>query len=76
MISLVGMMIRARRERISNNRQEIVVSTSSDKTTVESIVAAQHSLRSVHDMVKNMNITLLKIRAILESRAPKVFDLN
>ncbi|KAH7666299.1 hypothetical protein IHE45_13G092300 [Dioscorea alata] len=70
-MSLVGMMIRARRERISNNRQEIVVSTSSDKTTVETIVAAQHSLRSVHDMVKNTNITLLKIRAILESRAPK-----
>ncbi|KAM0944124.1 hypothetical protein DsansV1_C12g0116161 [Dioscorea sansibarensis] len=75
-MSMVGMMIRARRNRISNNRPEIVVPTSSDKTTVESIVAAQHSLRSVHDMVKNTNIAILKIRSILESRALKVFYLN
>ncbi|KAJ0981714.1 hypothetical protein J5N97_009969, partial [Dioscorea zingiberensis] len=71
LFSLVGMMLWARREKISHKPPEIVVSTSSDKTTMESVVAAQHSLRSVHEMVKTVNITILKIRSILEFRAPR-----
>lgn len=65
-------MVWARQRKIADASGEVVVSTASDKTTMESIVAAQHSLKNVHELVKIINITILKIESILVSRAPKV----
>ncbi|KAK1295906.1 hypothetical protein QJS10_CPB15g02154 [Acorus calamus] len=51
--------------------KEIVVSTSSEQTTMESIVSAQHGLNNFHAAVQKANIAILKIWSIVVSRAPK-----
>ncbi|KAG1333930.1 hypothetical protein COCNU_03G000490 [Cocos nucifera] len=71
----VGMMLWARRKRMGEKCNEVVVSTSSDKTTMESIVAAQHSLKNLHELIKTVNITILKIWSIIVSKAPKHANL-
>ncbi|CAL9117014.1 uncharacterized protein LOC135581368 isoform X1 [Musa acuminata AAA Group] len=68
---VVGTMLWARRNRIGERHKEIVVSTSSDKTTMESIVAAQHSLKNLHEIVKTTNIAILRIWSILIGKSPK-----
>ncbi|KAJ8492566.1 hypothetical protein OPV22_014287 [Ensete ventricosum] len=68
---VVGTMLWARRNRIGERHKEIVVSTTSDKTTMESIVAAQHSLKNLHEIVKTTNITILRIWSILIGKSPK-----
>lgn len=68
-------MLWARRRRVKDKSQEVVVSTASDKTAMESLVAAQYSLKNVDELVKKTNITILKIQSILVSRAPKVLCL-
>ena len=72
---IVGMMLWARRRKVGEDSEEVVVSTTSDKTTMESKVAAQHGLNNLHELVKTTNITILKIQSILVSRAPKVLRL-
>ncbi|XP_077245236.1 argH (DUF639) [Tasmannia lanceolata] len=67
----VGKMIWARYKRVGEKYNEIVVCTCSDQTTIESIVNAQHGLKNFQEMLQTANITILKIRSILESRAPK-----
>lgn len=69
---VVGTMLWARRNRIGERHKEIVVSTSSDKTTMESIVAAQHGLKNLHEIVKTTNIAILRIWSILIGKSPKV----
>ncbi|KAK6139754.1 hypothetical protein DH2020_026514 [Rehmannia glutinosa] len=64
-------MMRARRTRIPEKHDRIVIRTGSDQTTMESIVSAQQGLRSVHEILRQTNIALLKIWSILVSRAPK-----
>ena len=71
----VGMMHWARRRKVGEDSEEVVVSTASDKTTMESIVAAQHGLKNLHELIKTTNIAILKIQSILVSRAPKVLYL-
>ncbi|KAF3456547.1 hypothetical protein FNV43_RR01200 [Rhamnella rubrinervis] len=68
---VITMMIAARKERINEKCNEIVVCTASDSTTVESIVSAQHGLQNLHEIVQMTNITLLKLWSIFISKAPK-----
>ncbi|KAK8959437.1 hypothetical protein KSP40_PGU017929 [Platanthera guangdongensis] len=72
---VIGTMIWARRNGIGKVPEEVVVSPPSDKTTVESIVAAQCGLKNFDAMVKTVNITILKIKSILVSKAPKHADM-
>ncbi|KAK6944190.1 Protein of unknown function DUF639 [Dillenia turbinata] len=61
---VAAIMLKARQERVDEKCQEIVVRTGSDQTTVESIVNAQHGLRTAQEILCQANIGLLKIRAI------------
>ena len=65
-------MVEARRERINERCNEVVVSTASDQSTMESIVSAQHGLQTVHQVVQTTNIALLKIWSIFVSKTRKV----
>ncbi|XP_011094141.1 uncharacterized protein LOC105173922 isoform X1 [Sesamum indicum] len=67
----VAKMLQARRERIPEKQDKIVICTASDQSTMESIVSAQQGLRSVHEIMQQTNIALLKIWSILISKAPK-----
>lgn len=72
LLGIVATMIWARRRRIPDKVDRIVIYTGSDQTTMESIVSAQLGLRSVYDLIKTMNVTILKIWSVLVSKAPKV----
>ncbi|KAM6546921.1 hypothetical protein CsatB_027657 [Cannabis sativa] len=74
---VVAYMIKARRNRLGERCNEIVVSKSSDKSTStrESVVTAQHKLVSIFDLVQEANIALLKIQSIFLSKAPKHADM-
>ncbi|KAL0410254.1 UNVERIFIED_CONTAM: hypothetical protein Slati_3615100 [Sesamum latifolium] len=67
----VAKMLQARRERISEKQDKIVISTASNQSTMESIISAQQGLRSAHEIMQQTNIALLKIWSILISKAPK-----
>ncbi|KAH7855110.1 hypothetical protein Vadar_021343 [Vaccinium darrowii] len=71
---LVAKLIQARKQRTGNKCDKIVICTSSDQTTMESIVSAQHGLRTAREMVQLANISILKIYSILLGKAPKHTD--
>lgn len=72
----VAKMLQARKRRNpEKHNKRIVICTGSDQTTMESIVTAQQGLRSVHDMMRQANIALLKIWSILISEAPRVYSI-
>ncbi|XP_072978800.1 uncharacterized protein [Typha angustifolia] len=71
----VGIMLWARWRKMGNKWSEVVIDTSSDKTTMENIVTAQHSLKYLNSLVKTVNVTILKLWAIMVSRAPKHTDM-
>ncbi|KAI0524804.1 hypothetical protein KFK09_004190 [Dendrobium nobile] len=71
LLFVVGMMLWARHKRLGELSEEVVVSPPSDKTTVESIVSAQYGLQNFDEMVKTINITILKIKSIFVSKTPK-----
>ncbi|KAG5603849.1 hypothetical protein H5410_025341 [Solanum commersonii] len=75
LLGIVAAMIWARRRRIPDKVNRIVVYTGSDQTTMESIVSAQLGLRSVYDLIQTMNVTILKIWSVLVSKAPKHADM-
>ncbi|XP_058086980.1 uncharacterized protein LOC131234037 isoform X2 [Magnolia sinica] len=75
LVSAVGTMLWARHRRIKDRCTEIVVYTSSDQSTVESIVSAHHGLKRFKEIARMTNITILKIHSILVSKAPKHADL-
>ncbi|KMT11301.1 hypothetical protein BVRB_5g109840 isoform A [Beta vulgaris subsp. vulgaris] len=64
-------MLRARRQKIGDKYNKVVVCTATDQTAMESIVSAQQGLRNAHDLVQQVNIAILKMYSILASRAPK-----
>ncbi|KAL3825638.1 hypothetical protein ACJIZ3_021667 [Penstemon smallii] len=68
---MVAKMLRARRNRIPEKYNKIVIRTGSDQTTMESIVSAQQGLKSIHETMQQTNIAILKIWSILVSKAPK-----
>jgi hypothetical protein len=68
-------MLKAREKRLNEKCNEIVINRSnmaSDKSTMDSIVSAQHGLYTVHEMMQKANISMLKIWSILISKADKV----
>ncbi|KAL6005158.1 hypothetical protein ACLOJK_005720 [Asimina triloba] len=72
----VAVMLWARYVKVRERCHEIVVHTwSSDQTTMENIVSAHHGLNKFREIVQKANITTLKIRSILVSRAPKHTNL-
>ncbi|KAG0458307.1 hypothetical protein HPP92_023464 [Vanilla planifolia] len=71
LLLVVGRMLCAKFGLIGQQPKEVLVSTTSEKTTMESIVAAQYGIKNLDATVKSMVITLLKIKSILEWRAPK-----
>ncbi|KAK4715420.1 hypothetical protein R3W88_013758 [Solanum pinnatisectum] len=75
LFGIVATMIWARRRRIPDKVDRIVVYTGSNQTTMESIVSAQLGLRSVYDLIQTMNVTILKIWSVLVSKAPKHADM-
>ncbi|XP_039684090.1 uncharacterized protein [Medicago truncatula] len=67
-------MLKAREKRLNEKCNEIVINRSnmaSDKSTMDSIVSAQHGLYTVHEMMQIANIAMLKIWSILISKADK-----
>ena len=68
----VGMMVWARQRKIGKICSEVIIDTSSDKTTMESIVEAQQNLKKAHEYIKTANIIILRLWAIALARSPKV----
>ena len=67
-------MILARFGGSQDKCNEVVVCSGSDqKTTMESIVAAQFGLKNIHEMMQLSNISILKILSIIHAKARKVF---
>ncbi|KAF5735171.1 hypothetical protein HS088_TW15G00671 [Tripterygium wilfordii] len=69
---IVAKMLQARRRRLHEKCNEIVVETGgSDQTMMESIVSAQYGLITVHEIIQSANIIILKIWSIAISKAYK-----
>ncbi|XP_057984143.1 uncharacterized protein LOC131168602 [Malania oleifera] len=75
MLCIVAKMLQLRHERIKDKSTKMVVCSASDQTTMESIVSAQHGLKTVYDMVEKANIAILKIQSVLVSRTTKHANL-
>ncbi|KAL6902382.1 hypothetical protein ACP4OV_005258 [Aristida adscensionis] len=67
----VGVMVWARQRKIGKICSEVIIDTSSDKTTMESIVEAQQSLKKVHECIKTANVTILRLWSVALARSPK-----
>lgn len=72
LLYVVAKMIRARRQRLPEKCNEIVICTASDQTTMDSIVSAQYGFLTFQETLQATNITILKMWSILVSKAPKV----
>ncbi|OMO67879.1 hypothetical protein CCACVL1_20235 [Corchorus capsularis] len=77
LLLVVAKMIRARQEGLKDKHKEILVCTASEQTTStrENIVSAQHGFLTVRELIKQANVTLLKLHSILVSRAYKHANL-
>ncbi|OMO70387.1 hypothetical protein COLO4_28615 [Corchorus olitorius] len=77
LLLVVVKMIRARQEGLKDKHKEILVCTASEQTTStrENIVSAQHGFLTVRELIKQANVTLLKLHSILVSRAYKHANL-
>ncbi|KAJ3673566.1 hypothetical protein LUZ60_005558 [Juncus effusus] len=73
MASMIGEILWARRRRLSEI-PEVVIDASSDKTTMENVVEAQHTLKSLQEIVKKANIIILKLWSLATSRSQKHTD--
>ncbi|KAL3830152.1 hypothetical protein ACJIZ3_018954 [Penstemon smallii] len=71
LLSVVAKMLSGRQNRIQEKQDKIVIRTGLDQTTTESIVSAQQGLRTVHEIMQQTNIAILKIWSILVSKAPR-----
>uniref|UniRef100_J3LK64 GRAM domain-containing protein n=1 Tax=Oryza brachyantha TaxID=4533 RepID=J3LK64_ORYBR len=71
LILAAGLMIWARKRKIGALCSEVIIDTSSDKTTMQSLVEAQQSLRKVHDYIKTTNVVILRLSSIVLARSPK-----
>ncbi|KAL8483838.1 hypothetical protein ACS0TY_026505 [Phlomoides rotata] len=68
---VVGKMLWLRRTGVAKKSEKIVIGSASDQTVMESIVSAQQGLRTIHEIMRETNVALLKIWSILVSKAPK-----
>jgi len=75
LILAAGLMVWARQRKIGMICSEVIIDTSSDKTTMESIVEAQQSLQKVHKYIKTANFAILRLWSIALARSPKVVPL-
>jgi hypothetical protein len=75
LILAAGLMVWARQRKIGMICSEVIIDTSSDKTTMESIVEAQQSLQKVHKYIKTANVAILRLWSIALARSPKVVPL-
>ncbi|CAK8542877.1 unnamed protein product [Lathyrus sativus] len=74
LVWVIVKMLEAREKKLNEQCNEIVISRSnmaSDKSTMDSIVSAQHGLYTVHELMQIANIAMLKIWSILISKADK-----
>ncbi|KAM0890090.1 hypothetical protein ACQ4PT_027277 [Festuca glaucescens] len=71
LILAVSAMFWARQRKVGEICSEVIIDTSSDKTTMESIVEAQHNMKKVHEYVKTANIVILRLWSIVLARSPK-----
>ncbi|XP_047083257.1 uncharacterized protein LOC124694303 [Lolium rigidum] len=71
LILAVSAMFWARQRKIGEICSEVIIDTSSDKTTMESIVEAQHNMKKVHEYVKTANVVILRLWSIVLARSPK-----
>ncbi|XP_051150624.1 uncharacterized protein LOC127265021 isoform X2 [Andrographis paniculata] len=67
----VANMLWTRQKMIPEEHEKICIQSGPDQVTIESIVSAQHALRSIHEIMQLVNITVLKIWSVLISKAPK-----
>ncbi|KAL5219470.1 hypothetical protein ABZP36_020154 [Zizania latifolia] len=67
----VGFMVWARKRKSGAICSEFIIDTSSDKTTMESLVEAQQSLKKVHEYIKTTNVVILRISSIALAKSPK-----
>lgn len=68
---LVSKMIWARKYEVGK-QTKFVVCNNNDQTAVDSIVAAQHGINTIYNILQSVNVSLLKIRSIWLANAPKV----
>ncbi|KAJ9554958.1 hypothetical protein OSB04_009572 [Centaurea solstitialis] len=66
-------LIWARQKKVGK-RTKFVVCSSPDQTTVDSIVAAQHGINTIYNILQLINVSLLKIWSIWLANAPKHTD--
>uniref|UniRef100_A0ACD5TUU6 Uncharacterized protein n=1 Tax=Avena sativa TaxID=4498 RepID=A0ACD5TUU6_AVESA len=71
LILAVSGMFWARQRKIGEICSEVIIDTSSDKTTMESIVEAQHNMKKVHEYIKTANVMILRLWSIVLARSPK-----
>lgn len=76
LIWVIVKMKEARRKRIGEKCDELVVNTASEQSTMESIVSAQRGLYTAHEMMQIANVTILKIWSIFISKAHKVLPVT
>ncbi|GJT41345.1 hypothetical protein Tco_0941210 [Tanacetum coccineum] len=69
---MVSKMIHARKDEVGK-RTKFTVATP-DQTTMDSIVAAQHGINTIYNIMQSVNISLLKIWSIWLANAPKHTD--
>lgn len=68
----VGVMVWAKQRKIGKIQSEVIIDTSSDKSTMESIVEGQRSLKKAHEYIKIANVVILRMWSIALARSPKV----
>ena len=73
LILAVGAMVWAKQRKLGEICSEVIIDKSLDKTTMESIVEAQHSMKKVHEYVKTANVVILRLWSIILARSPKVY---
>ncbi|WVZ55528.1 hypothetical protein U9M48_006175 [Paspalum notatum var. saurae] len=71
LVLAVGVMVWSRQRKIGKICSEVIIDTSSDKTTMESIVEAQQSLKKLHEYIKTANVVILRLWSIALARSPK-----
>ncbi|KAK9079249.1 hypothetical protein SSX86_000919 [Deinandra increscens subsp. villosa] len=70
---MITKMMRAKKEEVGK-RTKFVVSSPTDQTAVDSIVAAKHGIDTIYDILQLVNVSLLKIWSIWLANAPKHTD--
>ncbi|KAK3150526.1 hypothetical protein QOZ80_3AG0234270 [Eleusine coracana subsp. coracana] len=71
LIMVVGVMVWARQRKIDKIQSEVIIDTSSDKSTMKSIVEAQQSLMKAHEYIKIANVVILRMWSIVLAKSPK-----